>query len=110
MVALQPMNPDTTAVQDVPSPVVTCEAGCGTRRPSHRMVNFIPVVGSPGHESLAPFQCHATQIDPNTPMQAGGHWACSEECMELVMHACITEHMIPMLRAIRGTLDKELLQ
>lgn len=106
---LQPMNGDVGTPEEVTSPVVRCE-NCGTARPSHRMVNFVVCVGSPGHEDLPPFQCNAKQVDPRTPMHALGHWGCSEECIETIMRACIEQHMIPALRSLRATIDKEFLR
>lgn len=67
------------------SPIVPCEA-CGKPGPTHRMINVMIVIGSPGHPSLPPFQCSNTE-----------HWACSRECWGKVAHACIDEHMHALL-------------
>lgn len=69
------------------SPPRTCEA-CGRVVPiGHDAINFIAVIGSPGHPKLAPFQCGHVE-----------HWACSIVCLQRVAHACIDEHIIEMLK------------
>ena len=68
-------------------PPHTCEA-CGTIVAiGHFAINFIAVVGSPGHPELAPVQCEHTE-----------HWACSLPCWSRVAHACIDEHMVELLK------------
>lgn len=64
----------------------TCEM-CGTPVPSSYALNFILIIGSPGHPSLTPIQCTQTE-----------HWACSIEHWEKVAHACITEHGLLLLQ------------
>ena len=75
------------------SPLVTCDI-CGKTGLSHRMINLIIFVGSPGHESLAPFQCPGSkQIDGRNE-----HWACSIECWKNLAHACVDEHVSVLLQ------------
>ena len=77
---------DPSPMEKLPPPRV-CEA-CGKVVPvGHDAINIIIVVGSPGHPDLAPFQCSAEE-----------HWACSIVCWEKVAHACITEHMVELLK------------
>lgn len=84
---LKPL-PNSKNVNDTPPPR-KCEA-CGTIvAVGHDAINVIIVVGSPGHPSLAPFQCGYEE-----------HWACSIECWQKVAHACIDEHMRVMLQEL----------
>lgn len=84
------------------SPIVTCEA-CGKQGPSHLMINAIIAIGSPGHPSLPPFQCSGSeQFKGSTE-----HWACSPDCWASVAHACIDEHMAPLLNAYRSKVVTE---
>lgn len=76
------------------SPDRVCEC-CKKTGPSHRMINVIIVIGSPGHENLQPFQCSQEE-----------HWACSIECWTKVAHACVDEHMSELLRGKHQTLLK----
>lgn len=77
------------------SPQRVCEK-CGKTGPSHRMINCIICIGSPGHETLAPFQCQQEE-----------HWACSIECWSQVAHACIDEHMTQLLTQKHGGLEND---
>lgn len=77
---------NTTA--ELPEITRVCE-NCATSRESSCMINCIIVIGSPGHASMAPFQC------PNEE-----HWACSLDCWIKVAHACIDEHMIEVLKEL----------
>jgi hypothetical protein len=65
-------------------PVRACEV-CGTERPSSDMINYICVIGSPGHHSLLPFQ-HPDEE----------HWACSFECW-LKVHEMVGKEMHQLL-------------
>jgi hypothetical protein len=77
-------------------PVQICEnPTCGRSGKSSMMINFIPVIGSPGHPDLAPFQCGCTE-----------HWACSRECWLIVAHACIDEHMFFQLEEAQQTVGR----
>lgn len=82
---LKPLTP--TGKTEPSIPIRTCEA-CGTQKRSDESINCIIVIGSPGHASLAPFQCAQEE-----------HWACSPECWRSVAHACIDEHMHVLLLA-----------
>lgn len=75
-------------------PMRTCEA-CGTQKPSDASINCIIVIGSPGHASLAPFQCAQEE-----------HWACSIACWQTVAHACIDEHMAALLQSAHQTIGE----
>ncbi len=77
-------------VREVPELTRTCEA-CGKQDLSPNMINVMMVVGSPGHPTIAPFQCPQEE-----------HWACSPECWSKVAHACIDEHMVTLLNYHRG--------
>jgi hypothetical protein len=73
----------------------TCEA-CGTVvEAGHFAINGMISVGSPGHPALAPFQCPKKE-----------HWACSIDCWEQVMHACVTEHGKELLKALHKELQR----
>jgi hypothetical protein len=75
------------------SPTVACEnPNCTNQGPTHKMINFTIIIGSPGDETLPPMQCPAHQGP-----QALGHWSCSRECWLLVAHACVDEHGHEML-------------
>jgi hypothetical protein len=63
-----------------------CE-NCGRVLPSSKSINFIGIIGSPGHSELMPFQCVHTE-----------HWSCSIECWQKIAHACIDEHLAEMLK------------
>ena len=90
---LKPLTPTVEPEHGSDSPIVTCEnPSCGMQGPTHKMINFTLIVGSPGHETLPPLQCLAMQ----GPM-ALGHWTCSRECWLLVAHACVDEHGHEML-------------
>lgn len=69
-----------------------CES-CGKSLPSSQSINFIGIVGSPGHPSLPAFQC--TQVE---------HWSCSIECWSKVAHACIDEHLHDILTKMHESL------
>lgn len=62
-----------------------CE-NCGVQKPSSKSINFIGIIGSPGHFSLSSFQCIHVE-----------HWACSPECWKIIAHACIDEHLHVLL-------------
>lgn len=79
-------NPPVRFQKEVPEPIRTCEA-CGKKITSSLAINCIIVIGSPGHPTLAPFQCAHEE-----------HWACSIGCWNKVAHACIDEHMSELLR------------
>lgn len=82
--------------QGADSPTVVCEA-CGAPGLRHLMMNVMIGVGSPGHPSLAGFQCPETE-----------HWACTLNCWRRVAHACLDEHVHEYLLALHATLkDKE---
>jgi len=93
---LKPINPEEAVnkgqrVTYPPPPPRTCEA-CGNVVPvGHDAINCIIAVGSPGHPDLYPFQCASEE-----------HWACSVECWRAVAHACIDEHMQPLLKYHRN--------
>ncbi len=79
---LKPINLATGKPEiEVQEPQRTCEA-CGKQLPSSQSINCIIVIGSPGHPSLAPFQCGHEE-----------HWSCSPDCWQRVSIACINEHM-----------------
>lgn len=80
------------------SSIVQCEA-CGIAGPSHRMINFAIVIGSPGHEDLTGFQCPGSK---QLPTDTSEHWACSPDCWKVVAHACIDEHMHMLLQYHRS--------
>lgn len=86
-------EPDAAIEIGADSPIVPCEA-CGKTGPSHLMINFMAVIGSPGHPSLLGWQCPAVE-----------HWACSPDCWRNVAHACIDEHMHALLLAHRSTVN-----
>jgi hypothetical protein len=65
-------------------PVRACEV-CGQERPSSDMMNYISVIGSPGHHTLAPFQ--HPEIE---------HWACSIDCWK-ELHRRVGEEMLDLL-------------
>lgn len=74
------------------SPIVVCEnPACGKSGPSHLMINVMVCVGSPGHPSLAAFQCPAVE-----------HWACSPACWKIVATACVSEHVHELLQQIHA--------
>lgn len=80
----------------VPSPVKCENSACGkVVNCRHDAINYMFVVGSPGHPSLMPFQC-----------PSGEHWACSIECWEIVAHACIREHALEMLKQLHAGLQQ----
>ena len=81
--------------QVTPEPLRTCEV-CGKQVPSSQAINIILTVGSPGHPSLAPFQC------PGGGDSYGDHWSCSPECWKTLAHACIDEHMHVLLKYHRS--------
>lgn len=66
-------------------PVRTCEI-CGAQGVANPFINFILVIGVPGHESLAPIQCEHEE-----------HWACSIPHWLEIAHACVEEHGHEML-------------
>ena len=74
------------------SPQRICEA-CGKSGPSHRMINCILVVGSPGWEGVPSFQCPQEE-----------HWACSPDCWLKVAHACAEEHLHVILKDLHTTI------
>ncbi len=77
-------------IMNAPAPVM-CEA-CGYIVPSRdEAINIIINVGSPGHPSLAPFQC------PGGGDTYGDHWACSIECLKNIAHDCIENHVQEVL-------------
>lgn len=85
---LKPLSFQPKIQEEKLPPPRTCEA-CGTIVVvGHDAINFIAVVGSPGHPSLTPLQCEQEE-----------HWACSIACWAKVAHACIDEHMTAMLEA-----------
>jgi hypothetical protein len=65
------------------SPLIACDA-CGTSKPSHDMIGFAINVPVPGHPDLYSIGCEQ-------------HWACSIACVARVGHACIDEHVVPLL-------------
>lgn len=73
-----------------------CES-CGKKNSSDTSINCIIVIGSPGHKTLAPFQCDQEE-----------HWACSIECWAKVSHSCIDEHMTELLRKKHGELNDKI--
>lgn len=82
---LKPLNELTPPPVAGPPPR-TCEA-CGAVVPvGHDAINVIVTIGSPGHPDLPPFQC--PQVE---------HWACSPNCWGQVAHACVDEHILPIL-------------
>jgi len=84
---LKPLSFQSKQQEEKLPPPRTCEA-CGTIVAiGHFAINFIPVIGSPGHPSLVPMQCEQEE-----------HWACSLACFAKVAHACIDEHMIELLK------------
>jgi hypothetical protein len=70
----------------VPAPVACENCGAVVER-RDQAINFIAVIGSPGHPELAAFQCAHTE-----------HWACSIDCWVIIAHACIDEHLSAMLK------------
>lgn len=84
--------PDIEYASD--SPLKECEY-CHKLYASHRMINCIIIVGSPGHESLQPFQCEQEE-----------HWSCCIEHWNIVAKACIDEHMTELLKNMhKGVLN-----
>lgn len=84
---LKPLVINEGSVQAQDPPPRTCE-NCGTIvERGDQAINVMMCIGSPGHPDLAPFQCPHTE-----------HWACSPDCWEEVAHACIHEHMLPLLK------------
>lgn len=84
---LKPLSFQPQTQEEKLPPPRTCEACGQVVAVGHDAINFIPVVGSPGHPSLAPLQCEHTE-----------HWACSLACWKQVAHACIDEHMAELLK------------
>jgi hypothetical protein len=83
-------------VQEILPPPRTCEACGKVVAVGHDAINFIAVIGSPGHPDLMPFQCAYTE-----------HWACSIECWKIVAHACIDEHILPLLQAAHNRIAQK---
>lgn len=77
---------------NVPPPVTCCI--CNKRVETHADAVFahscLLVISNAGHPALPAFQCpfneHATCNNP--------------DCVGVAFHACIDEHMLPMLRAL----------
>ncbi len=80
---LEPIN--TLTIVEEKKVLRKCEC-CRQIVDSSKAINIMIVVGSPGHEEMAPFQCPAEE-----------HWACSITCWSKVAHACIDEHMSQLL-------------
>lgn len=93
---LKPLKEKIEPIYASDSPKRICE-NCNKIGPSHRMINFICCIGSPGHESLQPIQCEQEE-----------HWACSIECWSKVAHACIDEHMVELLKQKHGVLNDKI--
>jgi hypothetical protein len=84
---LEPLKGEQQTEVAIPSR--KCEACGKVIELSHDALNYMFVVGSPGHPELAPFQCGN-----------GEHWSCSIDCWERVAIACIQEHGKRMLIAM----------
>ncbi len=92
---LQAIQPGATPEKAIPiDPDRTCEA-CGTAVPGSTAINIMMQIGVAGHPSIMPFQC---------PLEE--HWACSRDCWLKVAHACIDEHMHPLLAHRHGQVGR----
>lgn len=96
MALLKPVpNSLSGPVSQLP-PSIRCDA-CGhvvTVGDNAINVSHTITVGSPGHPNLPPFQCPERE-----------HWACSVACWVKVAHACIDEHMQPILQTVADRLQ-----
>jgi len=92
---LKPINDISGQLTANLPPARKCES-CGTIIPiGDNALNVMCIIGigSPGHPGVPPFQCPSTE-----------HWACSVKCWSKVAHACIDEHMSPLLSSIHSKL------
>ena len=79
---------EITQLQEVQEQTRTCEA-CGKQDIQSNMIDVLTNVACPG-KGLTGLGC---------PVQ---HWSCSLECWSKVAHACIDEHLTPLLKNHRG--------
>lgn len=75
-------------------PLRKCDV-CNVQRPQDLMINYIAVVGSPGHPSMPAFQC---------PHQE--HWACSLEHLQDVIKHC-SEEMIALVAMLHVNMHEK---
>lgn len=88
---LKPLPENILDGQAGGEPTIQCES-CGAETPRNKAINFVAVVGSPGHPDLPPLPPHAE------------HWACSPECWLKVGHACLDEHIHVLLTISRKSI------
>lgn len=99
---LKPLKQQQPIDEEMPygsdSPTLTCEI-CGKQAPSHLMINLMIGSGSPGHPRITGFQCPGGEAQKGTFYHGRPeHWACSLDCWEQLAHACITGHMLELLK------------
>ena len=80
---LKPLSEANQPVQQT-EPEVTCEY-CGLSVVMSQARNYIAAIGNPY------IKCPYNE-----------HWACSTEHVQFVGHACLNEHIIPLLKIALG--------
>ena len=98
MSILEPIeNISKALTQNLPPPRVCENPDCNKVVPvGDGAINVIHIiqVGSPGHPGITAFQCPASE-----------HWACSPACWVVVAHACIDEHLFPIIEQVHARLN-----